>query len=235
MITSSRPSAAMPATSTVGPIWSDGNVAPERRRTRSTPATVRSKPPAHPVKPADQPLTDALNGPTLTPYQGRKSAMNATAAPPTTTRSRVLSCFQSNRISPTSRAPPRPAERANREPSIGRTPASGKRDQRHATRDHCRAGEASQSDRLAEEQRGEQRRENDARLAHRGHLGSRREPERGEHERVRTERRHRSGHCRPGQLFAERVRASPNCDHPHRKEPDGRKHELEIGEVRGGK
>src|SRR3954469_9929961 len=233
MITSSRPSAAMPATSTVGPIWSDGNVAPERRRTRSTPATVRSKPPAHAVKPADQPLTDALNGPTLTPYQGRKSAMNATAAPPTTTRSRVLSCFQSNRISPTSRTPPRPPGRANREPPVGRTRGSRKRDQRHASHDHCRAGEASQSDPLAEEQRGEQRRENDARLAHRCHLGSRSEPERREHERVRTERRHRGGHCRPGQLCAERVSSSPNCDRWHRNEPDGGEHELEIGECGG--
>jgi hypothetical protein len=77
--------------------------APERRRTRSTPAAVRISDPAHAVKPADHPSTDALNGPTLTPYQGRKAAMKATAAPATITRSRVLRRFQSNRIFRTSR------------------------------------------------------------------------------------------------------------------------------------
>ena len=64
---------------------------------------VRSRPPAQAEKPADQPLTEALNGPMLAPYHGMKSAMNATAAPTMITRSSVSMRFQSNSMLSTSR------------------------------------------------------------------------------------------------------------------------------------
>src|SRR5437588_3996932 len=99
MITSSSPSAATAATSTEGPT-ADGMLSPEWRSTRSTPAAVSSSAPAQAEKPADQPLTDTLNGPTVTPYHGKNAAINETAAPATTARSSVLRLFQSNRISP---------------------------------------------------------------------------------------------------------------------------------------
>src|SRR5205085_2155980 len=64
---------------------------------------------------------------------------------------------------------------------------SSQRDERDAARHGGHPGQPLYSHTLAEERRGQERGEHDARLAHCGDLGSGCEPERREHERVGAE------------------------------------------------
>src|SRR5215471_14679534 len=93
MNTSKSPMTETPAMSFEGPTTVMGHETPDRRSTTRTPAVVRSIVPAQAVKPADQPLLDQPPSPRPA-HHGRNPAMNATPAPPTITRSLVLSRFQ---------------------------------------------------------------------------------------------------------------------------------------------